>query len=68
MAPAEFLSIEGGPPFEDSITPVSYTHLDVYKRQVYNRVTLKIMNLTFLSLQIGKNNSKYKMKNTNIYG
>ena len=38
------IGVSGG---KDSLTPVSYTHLDVYKRQIYSHVNYsvtKIMN------------------------
>ena len=36
ISESEVLVDERGKPFPDSLATVSYTHLDVYKRQGYN--------------------------------
>ena len=54
------------------ITPVSYTHLDVYKRQdlyIGKRETLGLgVGFDFKSFYIDATYSKVKINSTNVYG
>ena len=44
--------MEKGKSFRDYVTAVSYTHLDVYKRQMFNRI-LDILLPTMISFLLG---------------